>query len=155
MGEIIKINEQQLKCLVREAIDELKYKTYKSAYDKMQGKGQSQRADDFNNTFKDIYDDKTTSFGLDRDEVWLANSEDKEKNTPSSSTLFKRDGTIMNWNPQTLRYNELQSPKRTSDRRLARNHAQKLDFYYGGESPFDRNDFIAECVDKVLSKYLK
>lgn len=155
MGKIIKINEQQLNRLVREAIDELEYKTYKRAYDKMQEKGQSQRADDFNSTFNDIYNDKTTDFDLNRDEVWLSNPEDKERNTPLSSTLFKRDGTITSWNPQTLSYDELQSPKRTSDRRLARNHAKKLDFYYGGESPFDKNDFIAECVDKVFAKYLR
>lgn len=145
------INEQQLKRLVREAIDELKYSTYKSAHDKMQDKGQIQRANDFNRTFKDIYDDGNTSFNLDYDEVMLTNPEDKAKNQPSNRTLYTRDGSTYN----NGKYSEPTRPQRTNDRALARKHAGKLDFFYGGASPYDRNDFIAECVDRVFAKYLK
>jgi len=30
-----------------------------------------------------------------------------------------------------------------------------MGFCYGWNSPYTRNDFIAECVDKVFAKYLR
>lgn len=152
MNKVIKLDENQLKRLVKEALDELKYSTYKSAHDKMQDKGQQDRAADFNTTFKDIYDDDNTSFSLDNDNVWLGNPEDKEKGRPANSTLFHRDGSVSGYDDGV--YRDIKAPNRTTDRALARKHAKKLDFFYGGDSPYDKNDFIAECVNNVLKKYL-
>lgn len=153
MNKTIKINEQDLKRLVKESIDELKYSTYKRAHDKMQDKGQRNRAADFRQTFKDIYDDSNTSFNLDNDNVWLSNPEDNEKGIPANSTLFHRDGTMTAY--KDGKYGVLDTPQRTSDRALARKHAKKLDFFYGDDNSFDKNDFISECVNKVFNKFLR
>ena len=152
MNKVIKINENQLKRLVKEALDELKYSTYKSAHDKMQDKGQMDRAEKFNKTFKDVYDDENTSFNLPCDMVWLSNPQDKESARPANSTLFHRDGSMSGYENGV--YRDFNAPQRTTNRALARKHANKLNFFYGGESPYDKNDFIAECVNNVLKKYL-
>jgi len=155
MARLIKINEQQLKRLVMEAIGEMEYSTYKSAHDKMKAMGQHQRAQDFNDTFKDVHDDDNTAFDLDTDTVWLTNPEDGERHMPRTSAGYHRDGSITTWDNGAAGVKNISSPKRTTDRKLARHHAQMMDFYYGGNSPYTRNDFIAECVDKVFAKYLR
>ena len=159
MNKVIKLNEQDLKRLVKESVEELKYSTYKSAYDKMKDKGQKERAANFNMTFQDKYNDDDARFSLYRDNVTFG--------TPRHEVAFNRDGSLDadetdsrdNWS-NTRHFDDATSVMgkekmpRTDDRKLARKRAKQLDFFHDGNSPFDKNDFIRECVNKVVDNML-
>lgn len=159
----ITITESDIRNMVMEALSELNYSTYKSAFDKMSGKGQHNRAVKLNKGVNQVYGQNgnrdTTPDDPSQDEIrYDLGTDTMNIASPiaGKSTRFTRDGEIkhnMNFMSDTNDTN----PLRTSHRKVANNRAKALDWYRGGGKEGHRtvDDFIAETVSRVLSEYIK
>lgn len=153
MKKIIRLTESDIKKIVMEAVSELKYGTYKNAYDKMVDYNQPQRASDFNDSFREHYNDDDTTFNLASDTLNIGE--------PNARTKFFRDGSMVSPDAQSggqyfsdAAGNRDMFP-RTSNRKLARSRANKLNFFNNNDSTFTKNDFISEAIDRVFKKMFR
>lgn len=164
MKQTIRLTESDIRKMVMEALSELDYSTYKSAFDKMSGKGQHNRADMLNQGVNQVYgqhgnrdaapDDPSQDeirFNLGNDTMNMASP------IAGKSTYFTRDGELKFNNPKFMPNANDTNSLRTSHRKVANNRAKALDWYRGGGEEGHRtvDDFIAEAVNRVLSKYIK
>ena len=159
----ITITESDIRNMVMEALNELDYSTYKSAFDKMVGKGQHNRADRLNQGVNQVYgqhgnrdaapDDPSQDeirFNLVNDTMNMASP------IAGKSTYFTRDGELKFNNPKFMSNANDTNSLRTSHRKVANNRAKALDWYRGCGEEGHRtvDDFIAETVTRVLSEAL-
>ena len=152
MKRTIRLTESDIKKIVMEAVNELQYSTYKNTYDKMIDNNQPQRALDFNDSFRAHYNDDDTTYNLAKDTVDIGE--------PNSKTKFYRNGSMVSPDSHNggqyfsnAADNKDRFP-RTSNRKLAKSRADKLNFFNGKDN-FNKNDFISESIDRVFEKMFR
>lgn len=157
MKKVIKLNEEALQTIIKEALSELNYSTYRKAYNKMQKLGQYDRANNFANNYNDHYSDKDNGITsrLDKDTVYITNPNSAGEHT---SAAFGQDGrmNIMGriWGPEDAK---TYTP-RTNNRARINKQVSALDHFYGGKgnNPYSKNDFISEDkLSEAVSRAIK
>ena len=96
--KILKITESRLKELVRESIErklnEVSYSLAQDTYDKMIYKGQHSRANDLNDTFREINNDENAEYSLAGGTLTLKgdiSDYDENNNLQKSSEYYRRN----------------------------------------------------------------
>lgn len=170
MKQIIRLTESDLRNMVNEVMDELDYKTYKSAHDKMMDRGQNSRAFHLQQGVNQVYgqnggygdkwsndpDSDNVEFDLRNDTMRMGNNVGQNgifTQNPDETNNDSEDPT----NPNTIPVNNT-TRLRTPHRNVANNRAKKLDWFRGG-APKDGHrsvdDFISEAVKRVFNELAK
>ena len=96
--KILKISESRLKELVRESVErklnEISYTLAKDTYDKMTHKGQHSRANDLNDTFREINNDDNAEYSLAGGTLTLkgdVSDYDENNNFQKASEYYRRN----------------------------------------------------------------
>lgn len=166
MKQIIRLTESDLNNMVNEVMDELDYKTYKSAFDKMQDRGQHNRAFNLLQGVNQVYGQNGSNDKMPNDpdsdymEYDLRNNMLRMGNRFGQQGIFTQNPDETNDGSANLQAVPMNNTNRlrTSHRNVANNRAKNLDWFRGG-APEDGHrsvdDFIAEAVKRVLSELAK